>query len=400
MVNRFILKELEREMAEPEVLILLGPRQVGKTTLLKQLQADAGRRGVRTAFYDLEQPQVLAEFNRPDPEIIEKIRGSGEAVFIDEFQYIRNASKILKAVFDSGSRVKLICSGSSSIEIHKHLKESLAGRRMLLRVYPLRYSELKAHDRSYPLETYLRYGGMPALTRVVSDERKQKLLSELLSAYVLKDVKSLLKEENVRAFNHLLYLLAQNQGSPISVHSLANEVGLSSKTLVRYLDILEETFTNYRVMSFSNNLANELKKSCKSYLYDLGIRNALLKDFSPPAQRPDKGAILESFVFLRLRDALGPNREVKFWRTKQGEEVDFVFLRDRKPTPIEVKSDIRPGTIPKGLRKFVSLYPQVRLAFILNEKVTQTLSVGNCEVRFQTFEVFDRELEHQIGGCS
>ena len=130
MIARNILNQLQQELTRPEILILLGPRQVGKTTLLKMLQELCEEKGQRTAFFDLEQPSVLADFNRPDKEIIQKILEAGNVVFIDEFQYVSNISKILKAIFDSKRKIKIVCSGSSSLEIHKHLKESLAGRRL------------------------------------------------------------------------------------------------------------------------------------------------------------------------------------------------------------------------------------------------------------------------------
>lgn len=391
MIKRFILNRLQEEITRPEINILLGPRQVGKTTLLKQLQDYAQKKGYTSTFFDLEQPQVLAGFNLPDKEIIDKIKQAGRIIFIDEFQYIANASRIFKAIFDSAAGIKIICSGSSSLEIHKHLKESLAGRRFLFRIYPLQYSEIKAHYKAYPLEAYLAYGGMPALTHTDSAERRQEILAELLSSYILKDVKSLVKEENIKAFNHLIYLLAQNQGSLISVHSLANEVSLSSKAVNRYLDILEGTYVNYRVYSFSTNLGNELKKSCKAYLYDLGIRNAILKDFSAYATRLDKGAILEGFVFHKLRTMLAPNMEIKFWRTKEGDEVDFVLLVNRKPLPIEVKGRLSRAEIPKGLKKFLSRYENVRQAYVINETISETMRYGGCEIKFITFEVFERE---------
>ena len=119
MIKRIIFKTLQQEIAEPEINVLLGPRQTGKTTLLKQLQKFAIRKGLKTHFFDLEQPQVLAEFNNNEVEIINTIKKAGKVIFIDEFQYIRNASKILKAIYDSRQRIKIYCSGSSSIEIHK-----------------------------------------------------------------------------------------------------------------------------------------------------------------------------------------------------------------------------------------------------------------------------------------
>lgn len=348
----------------------------------------AHKNGYKTTFFDLEQPQVLADFNRPDKEIFQLITEAGGIVFIDEFQYVRNISKILKAIFDSKKKIKIVCSGSSSLEIHRHLKEGLAGRRFLYRIFPLEYAEIKNSIPGFTFEEYLRFGGMPGLTHTDSAQRKQQILSELLGSYILKDIKSLVKEENIRAFNHLLYLLAQNQGSTISMHSLAAEVGLSPKAINRYLDILEGTYVNYRIYSYSKNLGNELKKSCKTYLYDLGARNALLKDFSAIDERPDKGIILESFVFLRLRAQLLPNMELKFWRTKDGGEVDFILLKDRKPIPIEVKSKITSLEIPSGLKRFLGRYPDIKLAYIINEGIERDISYGDCLLRFLTFEKF------------
>ena len=392
MIKRDIVHRLEQELANPEILVLLGPRQVGKTTLLKTLENYAHRQGHKTVFFDLEQPQVLADFNRSDSEIVKLISGSGDIVFIDEFQYVRNISKIFKAIFDAGKKIKIVCSGSSSLEIHKHLKESLAGRRFLYRIYPLEYSEIKNSNAGSKLEDYLRFGGMPGLTHAASNDRKQQILNELLGSYIQKDVKSLVKEENISAFNHLLYLLAENQGSTISVHSLSAEVGLSSKAINRYLDILEQTYVNYRVYSYSRNLGNELKKSCKTYLYDLGIRNMLLKDFSVVADRPDKGAIFETFVFLKLHSALLPNEEIKFWRTKDGGEVDFILLKDRKPIPIEVKSKLISPEVPSGLKRFLSRYGSVNSAYVVNENINKEVHYEGCRIHFVTFEKFAEEF--------
>ncbi|MFH1857204.1 MAG: ATP-binding protein [Candidatus Omnitrophota bacterium] len=393
MIKRNISNKLQQELTQPEILILLGARQVGKTTLLRMLEKYARQKGLRTTFFDLEQPQVLADFNRPDKEIMQMLSESGEVVFIDEFQYVRNISKILKAIFDSKKKIKIICSGSSSLEIHKHLKESLAGRRFLYHIYPLEYAEIKSSFPDFKFEDYLRFGGMPGLTHTDLKERKQQILNELVGSYILKDIKSLIKEENIRAFNHLLYLLAQNQGSTISVHSLSAEVGLSSKAVNHYLDILEQTYVNYRIYSYSKNLGNELKKSCKTYLYDLGVRNMLLKDFSAISFRPDKGVVLESFVLLKLQTILMPNMEIKFWRTKDGGEVDFILLKDRIPIPIEVKSMISSTDIPSGLKRFLSRYPAVKSAYVINEQIEKEVEYEGCLIHFLTFEKFSKNFQ-------
>jgi len=389
MIPRFIFNKLRDELKRPEINILLGPRQVGKTTLLRQLEEYAISRGSKTAFFDLEQPSTLAEFNLPDRRIIEKITAAGDVVFIDELHYLQNASKIFKAVFDSGAGTKIVCSGSSSLEIHKHLKESLAGRRFLWRVFPLQWGEWRAADRDFPLDTYLRYGGMPGLSHAADDSRKQRLLAELLSAYILKDVKSLVKEENIRAFNHLLYLLAEHQGSLVSAASLSGQIHLSVKAVNHYLSILEETYVNFPVYSYSRNLGNELKKSTKNYFYDLGIRNAILKDFSAPAGRPDKGLLLESYVLLKLKAHPAPNRDIKFWRTRDGAEVDFILIEDRRPIPIEVKSALTQPEIPSGLKRFLARYPDVERAYVVNPSISTTRRFQDSEIVFLTFPEFE-----------
>lgn len=389
MINRFIFNKLQAEINQPEINILLGPRQVGKTTLLKQLKEYADNMGYETSFLDFEQPQELANFNCSDKEIINKLSQAGQVIFIDEFHYLQNISKIFKAIFDAGKKIKIICSGSSSIEIHKHIKESLTGRKFLFRIYPLQYSELQEDNKMYQLEEYLRYGGMPGLTHTDSEERKRMILSEQLTSYILKDIKSLIKEENIRAFNHLIYLLAQNQGSTISLHSLGNQINLSAKAVERYLNILEETYVNFRVYSFSKNLGNELKKSCKTYFYDLGIRNAILKDFSKPKDRPDKGILLESFVFLKLQSILAPNLEIKFWRTKDGDEVDFILLKDRKAIPIEVKSKLTTMEIPKSIKRFLARYTDIKMAYVVNENITGVMDYKSSKIEFMTFDSFD-----------
>lgn len=387
-IKRPILNKLLEEFTRPEIVILLGARQAGKTTLLKMLAEEAQRQGRKAAFFDLEQPQVIAGFNKSDGEIIEMIKNAGEVVFIDEFQYIKNISKILKAIYDSGQPIKIFCSGSSSLEIHKHLKESMAGRRLIYRIYPLSFSELRNGIKELSLGEYLKFGGMPGLLTDGSEERKQKILSELLASYILKDARALIKEENVRAFNHLLYLMAEKQGSIISVNSLSREIGLSPKAINRYLDILEETYINYRLHSYSRNLGNELKKSVKTYLYDIGIRNTLLKDFSSIDERDDKGTLFESAVFLKLFSELEPNMELKFWRTKDGAEVDFVILKNRKPYPIEVKSNVNGSKIPPGMKRFLSKYKEVKTAYIVNNNLEKTENWEGREIIFVKLENF------------
>jgi len=385
-IKRENTKNLFADLKEPYISILIGARQVGKTFLLKKIQARAQSMGLKTAFFDLEQPNISNQFNKTDEELVELIINSGDVIFIDEFHYLQNASHIFKAIYDQGTKVKIFASGSSSFAIHKHLKESLAGRKSLYKIFPCSLTELSQVIKKDPLEHYCLYGGLPGLIHVEGKEKKQKLLVDILQSYILKDIKSLVKEENITAFNNLLYLLAQQQGSVVTTAKLAKEVGLTAKTIEAYLEILAQTYVNFPIYSFSLNFGNELKKSKKYYLYDLGIRNTLLKNFSPLKERKDAGAIIESYVFLQLNQKQTPETALRFWRLKDGAEVDFIWVKNQKPYPIEVKTSCKKGEIPKGITAFLKRYPETEKAYIVNKNITDELKYNKTTIFFKRWQ--------------
>ena len=199
---------------------------------------------------------------------------------------------------------------------------------------------------------------------------RQDYLKQILGTYIQKDIKSLIKEENIRAFNNLLFIIAENQGQITSTPNLSRELRVSVNTVERYLDILEQTFVVYSLSPFSGNLSNELKKSKKYYFYDLGIRNALLKNFSPINKRNDKGLIWETYVYhylLNLQDKT--DTEIHFWRTSNNMEIDFIWLKNRIPVPIEVKSKLSSKSIPDSMKSFIRAYTNAPFAVILNENI-------------------------------
>lgn len=392
LIKRRVYNDLLRELAEPEVLVLVGPRQVGKTTLLQALEAEARGAGKRTRYLDLEQPADLARLTGSPSAVLDALRADVDVVFVDEFYYLEDAGRLFKAIYDrsarTGNRVKVVVSGSSSVEIHTHLRESLAGRRVTYRIFPLTWSEYSAWespDRP-SFEDYLRYGGLPGLAHVRDTTRRERLLQDYLSTYLFKDVKGLVKEENVRAFNHLLSLLAQSQGQLVEAASLARELGVSVPTVSNYLDVLDKTYVNHVLPSYHSNLANELKKSKKTYLYDLGVRNSILKDFRPVSGRDDRGAVLESYVLLQLLPLLGPSMELRFWRTKHKEEVDFILVHDRQPTPIEVKSRLDRAVLQPGLLAFCRRYESVRETFTVSGASFPTIETDGIAHHFYGFD--------------
>lgn len=377
-LNRDIFKVLIAQIEMQYISVLVGPRQVGKTYLLRQIEQYCKNNGMKTKYYDLENPNDLLKFTGNDSDIIDILTSSTDVVFIDEFQYIKNATKIFKVIYDLRKNVKIFATGSSSIEIHKHLKESLAGRYRQSIIYPLSIKELEVKE-------YFEYGGLPGLIHEKTELDKMKLLQNILQTYLMKDIKGLIKEENIRAFNNLLYLLAQNQGSIVSISSLSTEVGLSKPTISLHLELMSQTYVCYPLESYSGNLANELKKSKKYYLYDLGIRNVILNDFSLLDERNDKGAIVESYIFLSLIKQLQPNMELKFWRTRQGVEIDFILLYNRNPIPIEVKYSLKKPEIPHNIKFFIDKYPNTKIAIVFSKDFKDELLYKDTKIRFRTF---------------
>lgn len=400
-IARLAFPGLVEELRRPEASILLGARQVGKTFLLRKLEKAAARAGLRTKYFDLELPQDLMALNKTDAQIHRILTEGADVVFLDEFHYLKNASKAFKAVFDEGRGTKIFASGSSAIRMHAHLKESLAGRRLTTKIGPLSFAEFRKKSPSAPLgrmhEEFVTFGGLPGLLKARDAQEKIRLLAEILATYIQKDVKSLIKEENIRAFNNLIYLLAENQGSLISENSLSREIGLTAATVNRHLAILEGTYVCSPVYSYARRLGNELKKSKKVYFYDLGIRNALLKDFSPLAGRADRGAVQESFVFLEIDALLRPNMEIRFWRNKAGQEIDFVILKDRRPFLVEVKGALQRPEIPPAMRTFLTHYPETAGAVVFRENPSARARFNGRAVRFEPISSAPEVLAELLG---
>ena len=393
MIKRCKFKDITAESARPNITILLGARQVGKTTLLELVAKHLQQKGVQTRFFNLELPNDLLFFNRSDQEIFKDLSIKKNLVlFIDEFHYLKNASKLFKALYDLKYGIKIFASGSSSIEIHKHLIESLAGRRNIIPIYPLTWSEWKETGKGF--NEFLIYGGLPGVTSLTAPTEKMNYLAQMVQAYLLKDVKGIVKEENIRAFNHLLFYLAEHQASILPVSNIANEISMSAPTIQRYLETMEQTFILHSVTSYSKKLANELKKSKKYFLYDLGIRNYFMKDFRQLQERPDAGAIAESFVLLELKAKQMPNVEIRFWATKQKNEVDFIWLENRIPIPIEVKVNAENDRIPNGLIKFLKSYPESPHAYVFNLHRTEDIEYCGRIVRFRKFTEIPEKLNN------
>ncbi len=399
---RNISERLKEDFDRKEARVIIGPRQVGKTTILKKIAKYCSARKIPHVYFNLEVPEHAERFARPMGVVLKELTAKGQVVFIDEFHYLPNATKLFKAIFDQFPSVRIYASGSSAIEMHKHLKESLAGRRLLYRVFPLSFTEwipsrskvrlpgswrVTASKRGHAtlrrlLQEFVIFGGMPGLVHEKTAENRKRLLLGLVETYIQKDIKALLREEDILSFNRLLSLLASQEGGILSEIGLSQALNYSLRQVRNDLAILQQMFFLSVIKPFFNNRGRELKQSNKIYFFDTGIRNAILRDFRPLQDREDKGELWESFVLAEIQKHLRIGQDIYYWRTREKDEVDFILVQDRTPVAVEVKSKLKGTDIPQGVRRFIQQYPNCHKVVVLNNDIFRKVVFNGREVIF------------------
>ncbi|MDA0773149.1 MAG: ATP-binding protein [Cyanobacteria bacterium] len=382
LVKRAVLAKLTQSLDRKEIYILLGARQVGKSTLMTTLAKQTGQ---SYRFLNLEDPRDLAVFNDGYTSFIKEVKE--DLIFIDEFHYYPNITSVFKALYDLNPEKKIYASGSSSLEIHKHLQESLAGRNINLKIYPLSFNEylerfglmlpeieehieIKQRDElKNKLEDFIRYGAMPGLIELQDQDDFELVASEKLysiyQTYISKDIKTFLKDESIINFNKLIEYFAINDTQMLSIGSVANKLKLPESQIRKQLEVMTETYTLNLLKPFFKNKNKEISKSPKAYFYDQGIANAILQDFKILNKRNEQsqGALLESFVYWELIKSIDVRFKLNYWRSYDEQEVDFILQKDGEILPIEVKKDT--DKIPSGLKAFIRDYPQTKQAVVL-----------------------------------
>ena len=329
MIKRKLSEKLIQSCFKGKVIILLGARQVGKTTLLKELV-----KVINSPFiwFNADEADILEAFTSAvtSTQLIHLIGKDSRLVIIDEAQQIPDIGKKLKLIYDNRPDIQLIVTGSSAFDLLDQTSEPLTGRKRTFHLFPISYLETENHtsplEAKRLLDTRLTFGFYPD---VVNNPGKEKeLLIEIAQSYLYKDV---LRMDGIRKSSHLdklLKALAFQVGSEVSYHELAQTVGnIDSATVEKYLDLLEKAFVIFKLPAFSRNLRNEIKKGKKYYFYDNGIRNVLINNFTIPEMRFDKGALWENFlVSERLKANSHAGRFVNsyFWRTHDQAEIDYI----------------------------------------------------------------------------
>jgi len=345
MYSAFMFKRsyepLSSHLKAGKALLIYGPRQVGKTTLLQNFLKNTPLKYKLDSGDNIRTQQTLG--SQDFSQILSYVEGY-ELLAIDEAQNIPNIGMAIKIIVDQMPNIRVILTGSSSFELAGQVGEPLTGRKQTLTLYPLAQAELLSSYNKFELrenlEDFLIYGSYPEVVLASTGKQKIDVIAEISNSYLIKDILAFDRVKNSKVLLDLLKLLAFQVGSEVSLTEIGTKIGVDYKTVQRYLDLLEKAFVIIRLGGFSRNLRNEITNKAKYYFLDNGIRNSLIAQFNGLSQRNDIGQLWENFIFIerlkhRAHQSIYAN--MYFWRTYNQQEIDLVEDRDGKLHGYEMK---------------------------------------------------------------
>ncbi len=334
-IKRYLWEKISKNLRKRKIILIYGARQVGKTTLVKEFLSEYGQKETLYLNGDFsDDREKVSQVTRKMVDQFSKIK----LLVIDEAQNIPQIGLKLKVIHDTLSHIRIIATGSSSFDLSNKVVEPLTGRNVTLTMFPFSLSETISYQSS--LEDILLYGLYPEVFLCKSAQEKRMTISRIAESYLFKDVLNISYVKNAMSLKRLLEILASQVGSEVSFHKISNTLDLDVKTVMSYVDILEKLFIIFPLRPFASNVRKSLVKKRKYYFYDLGIRNAVLTDFSPLEKREDLGALWENFFIL---ERIKRNREKGFYpkyfffRSYKGEEIDFLEQYDKDLFGFECK---------------------------------------------------------------
>lgn len=374
MIERILEKQILAKINKKKAIILMGPRQVGKTTLLKSLF----EKSTEIIWLNGDEPDIQSIFENISSKRLEAIIGNKKMIIIDEAQRIPEIGLKMKLITDQLLNVQLIATGSSAFELSNKLNESLTGRKWEFKMYPISFQEMVNHhgllNEIRLLPHRLIYGFYPDVVNHPGNEKE--ILKQLSDSYLYKDLLMIDQIKKPSALVKLLQALALQIGSQVSYHELAQICGLDGKTIEKYMMLLEQSYIIFRLTSFSRNQRNELKKSRKVYFFDNGIRNSLIANFEQIENRTDIGALWENYlVSERVKYLAYQQKWVNnwYWRTTEQQEIDYVEEENGQLSAYEFKWNPKAkGSIPNSFKK---TYPTATINIIHRENFEQFLGV-------------------------
>lgn len=365
MLPRFYNK-LEKLIKPQKVLVIYGPRRVGKTTLLKNYLDQTSFKYKLDTGDNIRTQQVLS--SQDFTQILEYAQGY-ELIAIDEAQNIPNIGMGLKIILDQIPGIRVIATGSSSFDLAHQIGEPLTGRKNTITLYPISQLELlrtvNKHELKEKLPEFLIFGSYPEVVTARTNKEKIAVLEEIVNSYLLKDILSLEKVKGSKVLLDLLKLLAFQTGSEVSFNELATGLGIDVKTIARYLDLLEKAFVIVRLGGFSRNLRSEVTSKSKYFFLDNGIRNGVILQFNSLDSRDDVGKLWENFIMverLKKRSYQQIYANSYFWRLYGGQEIDLVEEKDGKLYGFECKWSVRKRVTPP--KDWLASYPKTSFVTI------------------------------------
>jgi uncharacterized protein len=406
MIKRSIFPKLLKHLTQPEISLITGSRQAGKTTLMLLLKDHLEKTGAKTLFLNLDVENDRRFFSSQET-LISKIRlelGNAKGfVFIDEIQRKENAGLFLKGIYDMNLPYKFIVSGSGSLELKEKIHESLAGRKRVFEVETVSFEEFVNYRTEYKYENrmkdffsletektrlilseYLAFGGYPKVILAPDKAEKIKTLEEIYQSYIIKDISFLLGVEKTDAFSNLVKILASQNGKLVNLTEFSQTLGIALPTIKTYLWYLENTFIINKITPFHKNTRKEITKAPLYYFCDIGLKNFALSSFDEFA---NGGFNFQNLIYKILKEKMTycPSSKIQFWRTKDGSEVDFILEKTQKPVPYEVKySRIKEAKISRSIKSFINKY-RPESVYIVNlslDSITQWEDSKICFIPF------------------
>jgi uncharacterized protein len=404
-IKRNIEKKVREHLIYPEITLLVGPRQVGKTTLISSIGNELKQSGEKVITFNLDFEDDFSQVSSQQ-ELLRRLKlefGSQKGyVFIDEVQRKENAGLFFKGIYDLNLPYKFILTGSGSVELKEKISESLSGRKQIFEMHPVSFLEfldfrtnyeysdrlnifLQNNDsRLHPIfQEYLEFGGYPRVILAETLVRKREEMQEIYNSYLDKDIVQLLRVQKTDSFSKLLMIIATQIGQGVNIDELSNTIGIDSETVKNYLWYLEKTFILRICRPYFTNQRSELSKTPVYYFEDIGMRNYVQNRFAHFDMTVNGGHLFENFIFNHLVNkysAFSPS--INYWRTKDGAEVDFIFKVGETLIPIEVKyKNLNKPLVGKSMYNFVEKYnPKKSYVVNLHFEGRVTLEEKNIDI--------------------
>jgi len=365
MINRNVVKLIDQKLEDNKVIVIQGPRQVGKTTLLKQKYDNDD-----TLWLNADSLDVRDRLSNPNISELRRIIGKATRVIVDEAQRVQNIGITAKLIYDEIPSVKLILTGSSALDLASNINEPLTGRKWEYLMYPLSISEMESHHgymtESALLNQRLIYGMYPDVINHPGEERD--ILTQLADSAMYKDILTWRLIKKPQQLEKLVQALAYQIGSEVSYNELSQMVGLDNETVESYIHLLEKAYILFRLPALSRNLRNEIKKSKKIYFYDVGLRNAVINNWNPITMRSDVGGLWENFLIVERMKYKAYNKIYSndyFWRTHAQQEIDYVEDASGVINAYEFKWNNNKKA--KWSKTFLDAYPEHKTMLVSRE---------------------------------